>query len=326
MIKHSVLTLTYNQEKYIQIALDSILNQSVLPDEIIISDDCSTDKTWDIILKYFNKFPKIIKPFRNEKNLGIFQNYNKAIQHLTGNIISSCAGDDYLKPGLFKHLNEIIYTNKLDPYDEKFIIITNTEHLYPNGKTVIFNNYRIRNHDLFKQRLRYGLSYRGIGFSRKLFFSSTDHRTDLGPYGDWLRDFDQVLQSDRFIFTDFVSVVYRVGVGIVAKTTYKDMKLSHLKALDELQKKYYSRFDQQDLEYIAFLKTLDRYLLEENIHQYVKLFLSFFKNINNFSINNRYPVKILIPISIRKKIMKLKKFCKNCIFSHLCKIIYSFTI
>jgi len=307
MIKHSVLTLTYNQENYIKVALDSVLSQSVLPTEIIISDDCSTDKTWDIIKKYHKKYPAIIKPFRNKKNLGIFNNYNQAIKQITGNVISSCAGDDYLKPGLFEHLNKIIINNDLDPTNEKFIIVTNTEHLYPDGRTTVFDNYQIRNNDLFKERLRYGISYRGIGFSRILFFSSIDHRTDLGPYGDWIRDFDQVLQNDRFIFTNFVSVVYRVGVGVVAKSGYQEMKRSHLKALEELKKLYKIRLDKQDLKYIRFLETLDKFQLDENFYNFFVLLINYLRNINNFSDNNKYPLKSLVPITFRKKIMNYRK-------------------
>ena len=70
-LKHTVLMVTYNQQDLLPIALDSLLSQSVLPYEIIISDDCSTDNTWDIIMVYSQKYPKLIKPIRNEKNLGV---------------------------------------------------------------------------------------------------------------------------------------------------------------------------------------------------------------------------------------------------------------
>ena len=46
MIKHSILMLTYNQENYIETAINSIINQSEEVYELIILDDCSSDNTF----------------------------------------------------------------------------------------------------------------------------------------------------------------------------------------------------------------------------------------------------------------------------------------
>ena len=45
----------YNGEKYINEQIDSFINQTLLPHEIIISDDCSTDKTLEILENYKNE-------------------------------------------------------------------------------------------------------------------------------------------------------------------------------------------------------------------------------------------------------------------------------
>ena len=73
MIKISVFIVTYNQEAYVEQAIDSVLQQSVKPYEIVISDDCSKDGTWNIIQNYQAQYPEIIKAYRNEPNVGIFQ-------------------------------------------------------------------------------------------------------------------------------------------------------------------------------------------------------------------------------------------------------------
>lgn len=49
-IKHSIVVLSYNQEKLLPKTLDSILNQSVMPYEIVICDDASTDNTKDEVI------------------------------------------------------------------------------------------------------------------------------------------------------------------------------------------------------------------------------------------------------------------------------------
>lgn len=92
----SVGMLTYNHEKYIASALESILMQEVNFDyEIVICDDCSSDKTQEIILEYQKKYPDIIKPYFNEKNLGGQNNANKLRTLCIGKYRATLEGDDY---------------------------------------------------------------------------------------------------------------------------------------------------------------------------------------------------------------------------------------
>lgn len=96
----SVAIITYNQEKYISQTLDSILQQEhSFKYEIVIGDDCSTDETQEIIKKYAEKYPDIIKPIFNNPNLGIIKNYFNVINHCSGKYIMECAGDDFWLPG-----------------------------------------------------------------------------------------------------------------------------------------------------------------------------------------------------------------------------------
>lgn len=99
-IMFSVAVITYNQEKYISQTLDSILNQQHdYKYEIVIGEDCSTDKTKQIIEKYVAKYPEIIKSLYNNPNKGLINNYFNVINHCQGKYIMECAGDDYWLPG-----------------------------------------------------------------------------------------------------------------------------------------------------------------------------------------------------------------------------------
>ena len=75
MIKNSVALCTYNGEKYLRDQIDSILDQSLKVDEIVVCDDGSTDKTLSILAEYENKFPEIFKIHINEKNLRSVKNF-----------------------------------------------------------------------------------------------------------------------------------------------------------------------------------------------------------------------------------------------------------
>lgn len=94
--KVSVVTITYNHEAFIRQTLDSFLMQQTdFPFEIVVADDCSTDKTQDIIREYAKARPDIIKPILRKKNIGAVPNSTASLQAAQGKYIALCEGDDY---------------------------------------------------------------------------------------------------------------------------------------------------------------------------------------------------------------------------------------
>lgn len=92
----SVIMATYNHERYIRQALDSVLNQKVnFEYEIIIGDDCSTDSTQGIISEYIDKYPKIFKAELRNKNIGAKYNGYDLMMKCTGKYVAFLEGDDY---------------------------------------------------------------------------------------------------------------------------------------------------------------------------------------------------------------------------------------
>ena len=90
----SVALCTFNGEKFIVDQIDSILNQTLKVDEIIVCDDGSSDKTIEILKDYQSKFLGLFKIFRNEINLRSVKNFEKAISLCTGDIIFLADQDD----------------------------------------------------------------------------------------------------------------------------------------------------------------------------------------------------------------------------------------
>ena len=87
----TVLVTTYNQEKYIAQALDSVLAQKTdFPFEIYVSEDCGTDGTRDILREYARRYPQIIRLNLREKNVGISRNWYEGL---------CAARGDYVWPG-----------------------------------------------------------------------------------------------------------------------------------------------------------------------------------------------------------------------------------
>ena len=96
----SVLCTAYNHENYIRDCLDGFVAQKTdFPFEVLVNDDCSTDATTEILREYAAKYPEIIRPFYQEKNL--FSQVNMSglfakvfYPNLRGKYIALCEGDD----------------------------------------------------------------------------------------------------------------------------------------------------------------------------------------------------------------------------------------
>jgi glycosyltransferase involved in cell wall biosynthesis len=95
--KVSVLMTSFNREKYIAEAIDSVLNSTYANFELIIVDDCSNDNTVVIATKYTQRDPRV-KLFINEENLGDYPNRNKAASYATGKYIKYLDSDDVMYP------------------------------------------------------------------------------------------------------------------------------------------------------------------------------------------------------------------------------------
>lgn len=94
-IQLSVCLITYNQVRYLEDAILSVLAQKVDVDwELIVSDDCSNDGTQDIIRKYAALHPQRIRPIIHDKNLGPFVHLIQLLGAATGEYVGYLEGDD----------------------------------------------------------------------------------------------------------------------------------------------------------------------------------------------------------------------------------------
>lgn len=103
---------TYNGEKYIKQQIDSILSQTYKDFELIICDDCSTDKTFEIVKVYSNKY-KNIKIFQNNQNFGFKKNFEKLVSLCNGDYIAFSDQDDIWTENHLELLLDIIGNNKV---------------------------------------------------------------------------------------------------------------------------------------------------------------------------------------------------------------------
>lgn len=141
-MKISLIITTFNAEKYIKKAIDSFLAQEYPDKELIIIDGKSHDGTHKIIADYQQKFPQLIK-WINEKDTGISNGRNIALQYVTGDLIGFLGADDFLHQGFY---NQMIYYAKLNP----------------DFEVIYFNSYTVGNNSSFDNSAQINMTRRNL--------------------------------------------------------------------------------------------------------------------------------------------------------------------
>jgi glycosyltransferase involved in cell wall biosynthesis len=109
-ITTSILISNFNHSKFLSRCLDSIVNQTHIPDEVIIIDDNSTDNSRNILKEYASKY-KFIKIIFNDINVGPAANSNTLIKLATSDYIILTGADDFLKIDYLKKALNLLKDN-----------------------------------------------------------------------------------------------------------------------------------------------------------------------------------------------------------------------
>lgn len=110
-MKVSVIVPVYNSELYLRDCLDSLVNQTLKELEIIVVDDASTDKSFEIMMEYKRKYPDKIKVFKNEQNKGQGASRNIGMSLANGEYIGFLDSDDYVAKTMYEDLYKAAISN-----------------------------------------------------------------------------------------------------------------------------------------------------------------------------------------------------------------------
>jgi glycosyltransferase involved in cell wall biosynthesis len=132
--------------------LQSLANQTLLPFEVIITDDCSTDNTFEIIQEFSNVLN--IRYFQNEKSLKVTKNFEKAISLCTGDIILMCDQDDLWHADKLTKIHQYFQENL-----DKLAVFSDAELVDEQGVSLNKNFWSVvRFHDEQRQQFQHGQS------------------------------------------------------------------------------------------------------------------------------------------------------------------------
>lgn len=107
----SVALCTYNGERFLSEQLASLAAQTRLPDEVVICDDGSSDRTMEILESWKNSVRFTVRIFQNETNLGFIRNFEKAMTLCESDVIFCCDQDDIWKFEKIAKMTEIMEKN-----------------------------------------------------------------------------------------------------------------------------------------------------------------------------------------------------------------------
>lgn len=105
--RFSVAICTYNGSRYLPEQLESLVRQQRLPDEVVISDDGSTDGTCALLEDFRQRAPFPVCLCYNPKNLGYSRNFAQAVQHCSGDLVALCDQDDFWYPRKLHRLEQL---------------------------------------------------------------------------------------------------------------------------------------------------------------------------------------------------------------------------
>jgi len=252
-MKISVYITSYNQKDFLREAIDSVLNQTLKPFEIIIVDDASTDGSKYLINNYKKNYPDLIKPHFNKKNLGITKSRNVALSLTKGDYVTWLDGDDIYKPNKLKLEAELIQKTGADlVYSNFYFSNDRIDSIYQIWCSNI-KELPVEEH-IFKYVISRSFP-RGILFRYELVNVNLLQKTGLYDENlDIYEDFDFRIRLSTIANTAFLLIplsVYRVhGSGLSRAST--DV---HKKNLSYIFSKYQNLINDLALEDKEFVTT-----------------------------------------------------------------------
>lgn len=116
----SIALCTYNGERFLAEQLDTLVGQTYPNLELVISDDCSKDKTWQILKAYEDRFP-FVRLHQNTENLGYQKNFENTLKRCRGYYILISDQDDIWERDKISKLYQNMEGNLLIYHDSEFV-------------------------------------------------------------------------------------------------------------------------------------------------------------------------------------------------------------
>lgn len=252
----SVLMPAYNAEKYIAQAIESILGQTFDDFEFIILNDCSKDRTEEIILSYND--PRIVY-LKNEQNLGVAVTLNNGLAAATGKYIARMDADDISLPERLE--KQVAH---LEANEDIAVLGTNVELFNENG--TISTGWSATDSEQMKVDLLFA-----CGLAHPSVMMRTEVIRELGGYDvefNGLEDYElwcRVLQKSKVAMLPDILLRYRIHGSQVTQNPslryrelYRALKTRQIRQLGlEPTEAFFRYCEGEKIESAEIIKELD---------------------------------------------------------------------
>jgi glycosyltransferase involved in cell wall biosynthesis len=244
----SICIPAYNSAKFIGSTITSILNQTFREFEIIITDDCSTDYTVNVVRSFSD--PRIYC-IVNEHRLGIGRNWNKAISLAKGKYVKLVCGDDILYPDCLSEQLKILE----DPGYNDIVLVTGSKHVIDEQDNIIMTKRftgrtgRWNGPKVIHRSIRFGTNILGEpagGLFRREVMKSSGLFDDSNIYLIDLDFWSRILLHGDIFILDKVIFGFRVSRNsLSSRIGWEQVKLFH-SFTDKLAEKKIFRLTRTD--------------------------------------------------------------------------------
>ena len=202
----SVCIPTRNQSAYICDTLESVLRQTVLPHEIVVSDDASTDATREAVAKFSEsqglKLKGGVRYVRNDQALGLGGNSDQAIRLGSGEYCVKLDSDDMLEPRFVEVLMAHLKANQKAGWAH-----VNVLNITPDGKPLGLAHTRKKTgfyspEQLLPAYLRHNDTCHCMMFRKSAYLSVGGYRPEMKAHEDWLLWLEMIINGWGYVFDD----------------------------------------------------------------------------------------------------------------------------
>jgi glycosyltransferase involved in cell wall biosynthesis len=246
----SVWITCYNQANYLYETINSVLNQTLLPHEILISDDCSTDNSRKILEYFSNEYPDLIKVYYQPARLGITKNKNFILSKTNYDYVTWLDGDDLFHPRKIewemKTLNK--FPNIKIIFSDVDKIDNNGDFLGPMYRSYLLDEYtKVKSHTNMKPHV-VDLTEHILNINDPVSYHRNEliHRSVIDKIG--LYDENIVLWQDY----DYRIRIHKYFNAVYLPCTLQDYRISNNQASNSDNSK-----NKKDLEYLYEKHTIN---------------------------------------------------------------------
>lgn len=252
--KVSIIVALYNKEKYIKKCLKSLVNQTLKDIEIIVVNDCSIDKSLDIVKSFDDKRIKVIN---NKKNKGIGITRNIGVSKATGEYIGFVDADDYVEKDMYEKYYNYAKENNLDLLTSDYFKIINNKKEY--FKVDNFEITNIEKNNNIINLINYGpcnkLFKRDLIINNNIIFSETTKFEDVIFVAKAIRYSKHIGYLNE--------AYYNYVIHSLSETTTVDKRTFDIfEVLDNVNDIYSNLYGTKELEYFN-INEVTRYMLKQ---------------------------------------------------------------